>query len=108
VDVELLDNVPKSMFYPPPKVDSVIARLVPKAAPLNVEMSGTGFKRFLQMLFTQRNRKVRNAVLPYVRSVHRVPKEAANVIVEKLPFLDRRVRELAPEDFGVLANAFSE
>jgi 16S rRNA (adenine1518-N6/adenine1519-N6)-dimethyltransferase len=108
VNVELLDDVPKSMFYPPPKVDSVITRLVPKIAPLNVKTGGAGFKRFVQMLFTQRNRKVRNAVLPYVRSVRCAPKEAANVIVEKLPFLDRRVRELAPEDFGVLANAFRE
>jgi 16S rRNA (adenine1518-N6/adenine1519-N6)-dimethyltransferase len=107
-NVDLLDVIPKSMFFPSPKVDSVITRLVPKIAPFDLRMNGTGFKRFVQMLFTQRNRKVRNAVLPYVRSVHRVPKEAANVIVEKLPFLDRRVRELAPEDFGVLANAFSE
>jgi 16S rRNA A1518/A1519 N6-dimethyltransferase RsmA/KsgA/DIM1 with predicted DNA glycosylase/AP lyase activity len=93
------------MFYPPPKVDSVIMRLVPKVAPLNVKMNGVSFKRFVQILFTQRNRKVRNAVLPYVRSVRGMSKEAANAIVEKLPFLDRRVQELAPEDFGVLANA---
>jgi len=107
-NVDLLDLIPKSMFFPSPKVDSVITRLVPKMAPFDLRMNGTGFKRFVQMLFTQRNRKVRNAALPYVRSVRRVPKEAANVIVEKLPFLDRRVRELAPEDFGVLANAFRE
>jgi 16S rRNA (adenine1518-N6/adenine1519-N6)-dimethyltransferase len=107
-NVELLDVISKSMFFPSPKVDSVITRLVPKLAPFDLRMNGTGFKRFVQMLFTQRNRKVRNAVLPYVRSVRAMPKEAVNAIVEKLPFLDRRVRELAPEDFGVLANAFRE
>jgi 16S rRNA (adenine1518-N6/adenine1519-N6)-dimethyltransferase len=108
VDVELLDFVPKSLFYPTPRVNSVITRLVPKVVPLNVKMSGAGFKRFVQMLFTQRNKKVRNAVLPYVRSVQRAPKEAANDIVKKLSFLDRRVRELTPEDFGVLANELEE
>jgi 16S rRNA (adenine1518-N6/adenine1519-N6)-dimethyltransferase len=29
-NVDLLDVIPKSMFFPPPKVDSVITRLVPK------------------------------------------------------------------------------
>jgi 16S rRNA (adenine1518-N6/adenine1519-N6)-dimethyltransferase len=105
VNVDLLDVIPKSMFFPSPKVDSVITRLVPKTAPFDLRMNGAGFKRFLQMLFTQRNKKVRNAVLPYLRSVCGMSKEDASVIVEKLPFLDKRVRELVPEDFGVLANA---
>jgi 16S rRNA (adenine1518-N6/adenine1519-N6)-dimethyltransferase len=104
-EVELLDEVPKSVFYPPPKVDSVITRLVPRIGPFDIQMNGAGFKRFVQMLFTQRNRKIRNAVLPYLRSVRGVPKEDANVIAGKLPFLDKRVQELAPEAFGVLANA---
>jgi 16S rRNA A1518/A1519 N6-dimethyltransferase RsmA/KsgA/DIM1 with predicted DNA glycosylase/AP lyase activity len=68
-------------------------------------MNMIGFKRFMQMLFTQRNKKVRNAVLPYLRSVRDVSKDDAKVIGEKLPFLEKRVRELAPEDFGALANA---
>ena len=104
-EVELLDEVPKSVFYPPPKVDSVITRLVPRTTPFDIQMNGADFKTFVQMLFTQRNKKIRNAVLPYLRSVRGVPKEDANVIAEKLPFLEKRVQELAPEDFGVLANA---
>ena len=104
-NVDLLDVIPKSMFFPSPKVDSVLTRLVPKMAPFDLRMNGAGFKRFVQMLFTQRNKKVRNAVLPYLRSVRGVSKEDAKVIAEKLPFLEKRVRELAPEAFGVLANA---
>ena len=108
VEVELLDDVPKSLFYPSPKVDSVITRLIPKEAPLKLEIGDTGFKRLVQTLFTQRNRKVRNAVLPCVRGTRRMTKDTIEVVVEKLPFLDRRVRELSPEDFGVLANALKE
>jgi 16S rRNA (adenine1518-N6/adenine1519-N6)-dimethyltransferase len=108
VNVDLLDVIPKSMFFPSPEVDSVITRLVPKIAPFDLQMNRTGFKRFVQMLFTQRNRKVRNAVLPYLRGVCGVSKEDAKVIAEKLPFLAKRVRELAPEDFGVLTNALVE
>jgi hypothetical protein len=28
-------------------------------------------------------------------------------VAERVPYSDKRVRELAPEDFGVLANALS-
>jgi 16S rRNA (adenine1518-N6/adenine1519-N6)-dimethyltransferase len=103
--VELLDKVPKSMFYPPPKVDSVITRLLPKSTAFEIEMEETGFKRLVQVLFTQRNRKVRNAVLTYLKSTRGVLKDDATAIVKKLHFLDKRVRELTPQDFGVLANA---
>jgi 16S rRNA (adenine1518-N6/adenine1519-N6)-dimethyltransferase len=105
VEVELLDDVPKSMFYPPPKVDSVITRLIPKKSRLSKLEHATAFKRFVQMLFTQRNKKVRNAIVPYLKTVRGVSKKDAAAIAEVLPFFGKRVRELAPEDFGVLANA---
>jgi 16S rRNA A1518/A1519 N6-dimethyltransferase RsmA/KsgA/DIM1 with predicted DNA glycosylase/AP lyase activity len=60
------------------------------------------------MLFTQRNKKVRNAVLPYLKHVRLLSKEEACKVVETLPFRDMRVRELAPEDFGALADVLVE
>lgn len=107
-EVELLDGVPKSMFYPQPKVDSVITRLILKRPEPYKQVTGIAFKRFLQMLFTQRNRKVKGAVLSYLRAVKGMTKPAATQVAENLPYSDRRVRELAPEDFGVLANALNE
>ena len=107
-EVELLDVVPKSMFYPQPEVNSVITRIVLRRSGPNKQVTGIGFRRFLQMLFTQRNRKVRGAVLSYLRGVRGMTKPAAAQFAEKLPYSDRRVRELAPEDFGVLANAIKE
>jgi 16S rRNA (adenine1518-N6/adenine1519-N6)-dimethyltransferase len=103
-DVELLYDVPKWMFYPQPKVDSVVVRLKPKE-PRPFELRNkTMFKQLVQLSFTERNKKVKNAVLPYVREFCAVPEEKAIKIVEALPFHDKRVRELAPEDFGVLAD----
>ncbi|MEM3458190.1 MAG: 16S rRNA (adenine(1518)-N(6)/adenine(1519)-N(6))-dimethyltransferase RsmA [Candidatus Bathyarchaeia archaeon] len=97
VEVELLDDVSKGMFFPQPKVDSVVVRLKPKKPKPFKLKNEELFKRLVRMLFTQRNRKVRNAVSVFLRGV------SSDVVV---PFGDRRVRELAPEDFGVLANAF--
>lgn len=103
-EVELLDAVPKSMFYPPPKIDSVMTLLKPKRPRLFVLRNESLFRRLLQSLFTQRNRKVRNAVLSYLRVAQGAPKESAEKIANSLPWRDKRVRELPPEDFGELAN----
>ncbi len=105
---ELLDAVPRDRFYPQPKVDSIIIRLSPKRSPpfdLNNERL---FTRIVQSLFTHRNRKVRNAVLPFLKNVLAKKSEDASKMAEMVPFHDRRVRELAPEKFGALANALTE
>jgi len=104
VEVELLDDVPRLMFYPQPEVDSVVVRLKPKMPrPFSLQSEAL-FETLTQSLFTRRNRKVRNAVVPFIRGERATGVESAVKIVEGLPFRDKRVRELAPEDFGVLSN----
>jgi 16S rRNA (adenine1518-N6/adenine1519-N6)-dimethyltransferase len=107
-EVELLDDVPKAMFYPQPKVDSVITRLTPKRSHAQKLENKAAFKRLVQLLFTQRNKKLRSAVLPYLKAVRGLRKEDAVQTAERLPFRDKRIRELAPEDFGALANAITQ
>jgi len=101
-DVELLDYVPKSMFYPPPDVDSYIIRLKPKPLPFNV-LDEQAFFELVQTLFTQRNKKVRNAITNFLLKLGIEKKKVAEA-ADSLPYHDRRVRELAPEDFGALTN----
>jgi len=101
-EAELLDSVPRSMFYPSPDVDSMVVRLKPrKKPPFSVEDEEAFFK-LVQTLFTQRNKKVRNAIVTFLRG--RVKKADVARLVDSLPFHDKRVRELAPEDFEALAN----
>jgi 16S rRNA (adenine1518-N6/adenine1519-N6)-dimethyltransferase len=108
VEVELSDDVPKWMFYPQPEVDSVIVRLRPKKSPPFTLTDKASFKQLVQSLFTERNRKVRNAVLPFLKGARAMSTEKATEMADAVPFRDRRVRELAPEDFGALANALAE
>jgi len=101
-EAELLDYVPRSIFYPPPDVDSVVVRLKPREEPpFSVEDKETFFE-LVQTLFTQRNKKVRNAIVPFLRG--RVRKADVTRLADSLLFHDKRVRELAPEDFGALAS----
>jgi 16S rRNA (adenine1518-N6/adenine1519-N6)-dimethyltransferase len=105
VKVELLDVVPKSLFHPPPEVDSVIVRLSPwNIEPFEVK-NEVFFRRMVQWLFTQRNKKLGNALLPFIRSTFKITDEDAKKLVYRLSYREKRARELSPEAFGDLANA---
>jgi len=107
-EVALFDVVPKELFYPQPAVDSVIVRLVPwKQTPFEVKDAAL-LRRMVRWLFNQRNKKLSNALEPFLKSTLKLPKEEARKRACAVPFSERRVRELAPEDFGALANAFAE
>ncbi|MDG6222705.1 MAG: ribosomal RNA small subunit methyltransferase A [Candidatus Bathyarchaeota archaeon] len=101
-EVELLELVPRTMFYPSPDVDSMILCLRPRSPPFPVEDEALFFD-LVRILFTQRNKKVRNAVLPFLHQ-HKLPKDQAVIFADSLFYSKKRVRELAPEDFGSMAN----
>jgi 16S rRNA (adenine1518-N6/adenine1519-N6)-dimethyltransferase len=104
-EVKLLNAVPKSMFYPAPEVDSVIVSLKPwTAAPFEVTDEAF-FRRMVRWLFTQRNKKLSNALVPFIKSTLEVAKEDAEKVACAFSFREKRVRELPPEAFGELANA---
>ena len=101
-DVELLDYVPRTMFYPPPDVDSMMVRLKPRGSPFQVDDEETFFE-LVRTLFTQRNKKVRNALIPFLRKREITGKEAVE-LADSTIYSAKRVRELAPEDFWILTN----
>lgn len=101
-DVELLDYVPRTVFYPPPDVDSMMVRLKPRDPPFHVEDEETFFE-VVRTLFTQRNKKVRNGLIPFLRKREITGKEALK-LADSMVYSAKRVRELAPEDFGILTN----
>ena len=105
--IELHDAVPKEAFYPQPEVDSVIVSLKPwSKRPFQVK-DETYFKQMVKWLFTQRNKKLAKALMPFLRSTLKLSKTEVETVVAKLPNRERRPRELSPKDFGVLVDAFS-
>jgi 16S rRNA (adenine1518-N6/adenine1519-N6)-dimethyltransferase len=104
-ECELLNEVPKHMFYPRPNVDSIVVRLTLRnSAPFDVRDESL-FIRLLQFMFARRNRRVRNAIYPFLRKELTDTAQNAKTIACKVPCHDERVRSLAPEDFGALADA---
>ena len=107
LEVELLDKAPKRIFYPQPEVDSTIVLLRRKTQhpfPLKAEAA---YVRLVQSLFRNRNKKIRNAALPFLKGICGLPGEEAVREADALPYSGKRARELAPEDFGALANAIN-
>jgi 16S rRNA (adenine1518-N6/adenine1519-N6)-dimethyltransferase len=100
-EVELLDVVPRKSFYPSPDVDATIVRLRPKkSSPCKLDDERV-FSHVVRTLFTQRNKKVRTAIQPFLA------KSGISTKPDSLPFHSKRVRELAPEEFGIIANELS-
>lgn len=103
-EIEILNAVSKAAFYPQPKVDSVIIRLSLKKKEFRPNVNDIVFVRLIQTLFSHRNRKVRGAVSIYLRNVVKMSRPELNDVIAKLPYAERRVRDLTPEDFGVVAD----
>jgi 16S rRNA (adenine1518-N6/adenine1519-N6)-dimethyltransferase len=108
VEVEVLEEVPKRMFHPQPEVDSVVVRLKPWATPPFNVKDNAFFRRMVKWLFTQRNKKLDNAITPFIRTELKKDKTQAAELAASLPFRDKRARELAPKDFGAIADALSK
>ncbi len=105
--IDLLDNIPKWMFHPQPEVDSTVVRLKPwLALPLKVNDEAF-FRRLVRWLFTQRNKKLANALAPFLRTERKLDKSVAEKIACSIPLHEKRVRDLSPENFEAIANALA-
>ncbi len=105
--VDLLDLVPKDMFYPAPEVDSIIIRIKPWSQPPFIVKDEVFFGKMVKWLFTERNKKLANALEPFIKSTLKMDKQDYKKIIHTSPFREMRPRELTPENFGALANAFT-
>jgi 16S rRNA (adenine1518-N6/adenine1519-N6)-dimethyltransferase len=107
VEVEVLDSISSKMFYPKPEVSSSVVRFSPKSDVPDIANSAV-FGRLLRGLFSQRKRRLRKAIIPFLKyDVGLGEKEITN-LRQDLPMMTRRVFTLTPEEFIFLAEALSE
>jgi 16S rRNA (adenine1518-N6/adenine1519-N6)-dimethyltransferase len=103
-NVEILEIVPRLAFSTPPKVDSAIVRFVPRLPPYEVK-DVDFFMKFIKAAFSQRRKKLRNAILN--NAAYLGIKDKA---LEKLPhdIIDRRAETVSPEELAKLSDLLFE
>jgi 16S rRNA (adenine1518-N6/adenine1519-N6)-dimethyltransferase len=105
--VDLLDFVQKDMFYPPPDVNSVIIRIKPRLTPAFTVKNDMFFGQMVRWLFTVRNKKLSNALEPFIKNTLRMSRQDFQKIIKDVSYSEMRPRELSPEKFGVLVDVFT-
>lgn len=93
-DCEILEIVPKTAFYPTPKVDSAIVKIMPGKPKFKVLDEQTFFD-VTKAIFNQRRKIIRNSLKSYFG-------EKIDDILDELP--KKRGEELMPEEIGELSN----
>jgi len=103
--VELLGYVPSTSFYPKPRVASMMVRIVPRRRKPFEVADWNLFEQTVRFMFTQRKKKVKNGLETFlkVQDFDRLAKPYPG-----MPFLERRVFTLTPEEFGELSDALYE
>jgi len=105
-ECEIMLNVSRDSFWPQPKVDSCIVKLVPKEPPFKVRDEDV-FYRVTQAIFSHRRKMVSNS-LRTDPSVSSLMSEAVVGKLDSLPYASKRAEELSPEMIGELADALLE
>lgn len=99
-DVGILEVVPRTAFITPPEVNSAIVRMTPRPPPYEVKDCDF-FKKFISAIFSQRRKKLRNAILNNAGLLG-IRVEAINKLPAEL--IDKRPETIPPPELAKLAN----
>jgi len=103
---EIVMKVPRHAFWPQPRVDSCVVKLMPRSSPFKVADAEI-FSRVTQAIFSHRRKKISNS-LKTDPSVASMIKPVHMDKLESLPYASKRAEELTPEMIGELSDAFME
>jgi 16S rRNA (adenine1518-N6/adenine1519-N6)-dimethyltransferase len=96
-------RIPRSAFYPQPRVDSALVTIKPIARSLikNREL----FEDLVRVLFTQRRRKLLGVLTRFLQQ--RYP-DQSDQISKRITIPEKRIFEITPPEFGALSNQIEE
>lgn len=103
-EAQLVMNVPRTAFYPSPKVDSAIVTIKPRKEILAID-NQTIFESLVRFLFTQRRRKLRGVLTRFLRNHAEAQTES---ILSQITTLERRVFQLSPSELADLSNQIAK
>ena len=99
---EVIEDVPRSAFYPQPEVDSAIVFLRPRPPPFKIE-DETLFVSVVDRLFQHRRKTIENG-LSLHWSEFGGSRDSVREAIQRTGFSGMRAEELTPEQMGLLAD----
>lgn len=99
-DVERVIKVPPGAFSPPPKVDSVVLRMMPLSRPRVALQDDALYHKLVKSAFAQRRKTLRNSLLGSGWQAEQIDPALATAEIDP----GRRGETLTIEEFGALAN----
>ncbi len=102
----IIKNVPKGCFHPVPKVDSAVVEIVPRPPDFEI-LDEPLFKDVVRILFSHKNRKVRNGIMAEHEALG-MGKARARELSETLPHNDKRPITLSPAQLAEISNVMAE
>jgi 16S rRNA (adenine1518-N6/adenine1519-N6)-dimethyltransferase len=110
-DIDILCSVPKTSFYPIPKVDSTLVRLVPKKE-RNVAENEQLFFNLVKVLFSQRRKMIKNTLEKHFYKLQptfkEISKENIKAFISELAHPNQRPEELSLDQFIELADSLNQ
>ncbi len=103
--VKILEKISRDAFYPTPLVNSAIVKITPHPPPFLIEDEDLFFE-VIRAIFNRKNRKVKT-MLSIFLDKQKIPISKKQILLEltqELPFLEKRGREMLPEEIGLLTN----
>ncbi len=90
-DVQIIDFVHRTAFYPKPRVDSALVKIVPKDIKLNSTVEE--ISQVVNEIFPYKNKKIHSAIKHYMNKLN-VNKETLKQILSDIPYSEVRVRDM--------------
>ena len=106
--IALLDDIKSVTFYPKPEVDSIIVQILPWTSPPFKVIDPKLFRLMVKHLFTNRNKKLTNAIHPFLKKKFNFSKLKTEQFLKNFPFHEKRVRQLSANNFGELTNELTK
>jgi 16S rRNA (adenine1518-N6/adenine1519-N6)-dimethyltransferase len=106
-NVKVLEYVPSRVFYPAPKVESAIIEIVPFKDENTMVLNEEKFSEFMRVVFSQRNKKLRNGIISFLKNQHDINGKVENII-DGLPDMGERVYKISPRRLCALFNEIYE
>jgi 16S rRNA (adenine1518-N6/adenine1519-N6)-dimethyltransferase len=101
---EVLEKVPRDVFYPVPSVDSAMVKLTRRPAPFQVSNESLFFK-VLRELFPYRNQRLRKVLKRFIELNQLGGLDAAKIMEDSNVPGDERIRDLTAQSFAKLSDS---